>query len=75
MSPECEKLNEHRNYFDCFECISIRMFSTSPWVIMIDDVRGGEVIQPRGDMVRGRSDLYSLQQFTSESSVRVPTFP
>ena len=30
-SPECEKLNEHRNYFDCFECISIGMFSTSRW--------------------------------------------
>lgn len=73
-SPECEKLNEHRNYFDCFECISIGMFSTSRWVIMIDDVRGGEVIQLRGDMARGRSDLHSSQQFTNESFVRVPTF-
>ena len=51
------------------------MFSTSRWVIMIDDVRGAEVIQLRGDMARGRSDLHSLQQFTNESFVRVPTFP
>lgn len=44
MNFECEKFNKYRNYFDCFECISIRMFFILWWVIMIDDVRGVEVI-------------------------------